>query len=153
MTQIGVRATGYSADDFDWPRQQGVNIIQAEDCWHCSLTSLMAEIHQQIGEKTPTYISFDIDGLDPSVAPGTGTPEPGGLTSIQALEIIRGCYGLNIIGGDLVEVSHPTTTLGIPHYLQLIYYLRCSVVYQAASVANKATYNRFPTLTKKALLL
>ena len=53
------------------------------------------------------YISFDIDGLDPSCAPGTGTPEIGGLTSVQALEIIRGCRGLDVIGGDLVEVSPP----------------------------------------------
>lgn len=129
MTQIGVRATGYSADDFDWPRQQGVNIIQAEDCWHCSLTPLMAEIHQQIGEKTPTYISFDIDGLDPSVAPGTGTPEPGGLTSIQALEIIRGCYGLNIIGGDLVEVSPPYDNTGNTALLaaNLLFEMLCSL--------------------------
>jgi len=129
MAQIGVRATGYNADDFDWPRQQGVNVIQAEDCWHRSLTPLIAEIRQQIGEKTPTYISFDIDGLDPSVAPGTGTPEPGGLTSIQALEIIRGCYGLNIIGGDLVEVSPPYDSTGNSALLaaNLLFEMLCSL--------------------------
>lgn len=129
MAQIGVRATGYSANDFDWPRQQGVNVIQAEDCWHQPLTPLMAEIRQQIGEKTPTYISFDIDGLDPSVAPGTGTPEPGGLTSIQALEIIRGCYGLNIIGGDLVEVSPPYDSTGNTALLaaNLLFEMLCSL--------------------------
>jgi len=129
MAQIGVRATGYNADDFDWPRQQGVNVIQAEDCWHRSLTPLIAEIRQQIGEKTPTYISFDIDGLDPSVAPGTGTPEPGGLTSIQALEIIRGCYGLNIIGGDLVEVSPPYDSTGNTALLaaNLLFEMLCSL--------------------------
>jgi len=67
----------------------------------------MKEVREQIGPNTPTYLTFDIDGLDPSVAPGTGTPEPGGLTSIQGIEIIRGCYGLNLIGCDLVEVSPP----------------------------------------------
>lgn len=129
MAQIGVRATGYNADDFNWPRQQGVNVIQAEDCWHRSLTPLIAEIRQQIGEKTPTYISFDIDDLDPSVAPGTGTPEPGGLTSIQALEIIRGCYGLNIIGGDLVEVSPPYDSTGNTALLaaNLLFEMLCSL--------------------------
>lgn len=129
MAQIGVRATGYSANDFDWSRQNGVNVIQAEDCWHRSLTPFMAEIRQQIGEKTPTYISFDIDGLDPSVAPGTGTPEPGGLTSIQALEIIRGCYGLNIIGGDLVEVSPPYDSTGNTALLaaNLLFEMLCSL--------------------------
>lgn len=129
MAQIGVRATGYSADDFDWSREQGVNVVQAESCWHKSLSPLMTEIRQQIGSEIPTYISFDIDGLDPSVAPGTGTPEPGGLTSIQALEIIRGCYGLNIIGGDLVEVSPPYDTSGNTSLLaaNLLFEMLCSL--------------------------
>ncbi|MCH7888153.1 MAG: arginase family protein, partial [Proteobacteria bacterium] len=55
----------------------------------------------------PVYISFDIDGLDPAFAPGTGTPEIAGLTTGQALEIIRGCRELDVVGGDLVEVSPP----------------------------------------------
>ena len=65
----------------------------------------MDEVRQRIGPETPTYLSFDIDGLDPSAAPGTGTPEPAGLTSAQALEIIRGLWGLNLVGADLVEVA------------------------------------------------
>ncbi|XP_075046965.1 guanidino acid hydrolase, mitochondrial [Mixophyes fleayi] len=64
----------------------------------------MAEVRLQMGIK-PVYITFDIDGIDPSFAPGTGTPEVAGLTTHQALEIIRGCKGLNIVGGDLVEVA------------------------------------------------
>jgi guanidinobutyrase len=64
----------------------------------------MAEVREQLG-RGPVYLSFDIDGLDPSVAPGTGTPEIGGLTGIQALEIIRGCRGLDLVGCDLVEVA------------------------------------------------
>lgn len=106
VAQIGLRGTGYHPDDFDWCRQQGFRVVEAQECWHKSLTRLMASLRSDIGDH-PTYISFDIDGLDPSVAPGTGTPEPGGLTVIQAFEIIRGCRGLNIVGGDLVEVSPP----------------------------------------------
>ncbi len=83
MTQIGLRATGYAADDFDWGRQQGVEVIAAEACWYRSLAPLMDTVRQRIGTSTPTYLSFDIDGLDPSVAPGTGTPEPGGLTVVH----------------------------------------------------------------------
>lgn len=106
VVQIGLRGSGYSASDFDWSRQQGFRVVQAEECWHKSLTPLMTNIKGTLA-RGPVYLSFDIDALDPSVAPGTGTPELGGLTSIQALEIIRGCYGLDIVGCDVVEVSPP----------------------------------------------
>jgi guanidinobutyrase len=65
-----------------------------------------AEIRRDIGNR-PVYISYDIDSLDPAYAPGTGTPEIGGLTTPQALELIRAMKGLNIVGCDLVEVSPP----------------------------------------------
>jgi arginase family enzyme len=90
MVQIGLRATGYAADDFDWPREQGVRVVQAEACWYKSLAPLMEEVREQLGQG-PVYLTFDIDGIDPAHAPGTGTPEIGGLTVPQALEIIRGC--------------------------------------------------------------
>lgn len=106
VAQIGLRATGYGADDFDWSRQQGFRVVQAEECWYQSLAPLMREVHAQLGDG-PVYLSFDIDGLDPAFAPGTGTPEIGGLTVPQGMEIIRGCAGLNIVGADLVEVSPP----------------------------------------------
>jgi guanidinobutyrase len=106
VVQIGVRGTGYTAADFDWPREQGFRVVQAEDCWHRSLEPLMVEVREQLGGG-PVYVSFDIDSLDPAFAPGTGTPEIGGLTTMQALEIIRGCAGLELVGCDLVEVSPP----------------------------------------------
>jgi guanidinobutyrase len=106
VVQIGLRGTGYTAGDFDWSRDQGFRVVQAEACWHRSLTPLMEEVREQMGEG-PVYISFDIDSLDPAFAPGTGTPEIGGLTTIQAVEILRGSRGLDIVGGDLVEVSPP----------------------------------------------
>ncbi|MFV0282563.1 MAG: agmatinase [Castellaniella sp.] len=106
VVQIGLRGTGYTAGDFDWCRQQGFRVVQAEECWHRSLQPLMEQVRNQLGEG-PVYLSFDIDGIDPAYAPGTGTPEIGGLTVPQALEIIRGTWGLEIIGADLVEVSPP----------------------------------------------
>ncbi|MEQ8515860.1 MAG: arginase family protein, partial [Chromatocurvus sp.] len=106
-----LRGTGYSADDFDWCRQQGFRVVTAEQCWYRSLEPLMAEVREQMGD-SPVYFTFDIDGLDPSVAPGTGTVEMGGLTSTQGLELVRGAAGLNIVGGDLVEVSPPYDTSG-----------------------------------------
>ena len=105
--QIGLRGTGYTPEDYDWGRNLGFRVVQAEECWHKSLAPLMAEVRESVGPETPVYISYDIDSLDPAFAPGTGTVEIGGLTTIQALEIIRGCRGLNIVGGDLVEVSPP----------------------------------------------
>ena len=129
MVQIGLRTTGYSADDFDWSRQQGVRVVTAEECWYRSLSPLMDEVREIIGPDVPTYLSFDIDGLDPSVAPGTGTPEPGGLMASQGVEIIRGCYGLNLIGCDLVEVSPPYDTTGNTALLaaNLVFEMLCSM--------------------------
>jgi guanidinobutyrase len=129
MVQIGLRATGYAADDFDWARTQGVRVVPAEECWYKSLAPLMAEVREMIGPEVPVYLSFDIDGLDPASAPGTGTPEPGGLTTSQGLEIIRGLWGLNLIGGDLVEVSPPYDTTGNTALLaaNLVFEMLCSL--------------------------
>ena len=129
MVQIGLRATGYSADDFDWSRQQGVRVVTAEECWYRSLAPLMEEVRESIGPDTTAYLSFDIDGLDPSVAPGTGTPEPAGLTASQGLEIIRGCFGLNLVGCDLVEVSPPYDPSGNTALLaaNLLFEVLCSL--------------------------
>lgn len=106
VCQIGLRATGYEAGDFDWSREQGWRVVQAEEIWYRSLAPLMAEVRAQMGDG-PVYVTFDIDGFDPAYAPGTGTTEPGGLTSHQGIELIRGLAGLSIVGCDLVEVSPP----------------------------------------------
>ena len=129
MVQIGLRTTGYSAADFDWSRDQGVRVVTAEECWYKSLAPLMDEVRDMIGPDVPAYLSFDIDGLDPSVAPGTGTPEPGGMMASQGVEIIRGCFGLNLVGCDLVEVSPPYDTSGNTSLLaaNLLFEMLCSM--------------------------
>ncbi|WP_333712277.1 agmatinase [Yoonia sp.] len=104
--QIGLRGSGYTADDFNEAAGWGFNQYLAPDLWHKSLTPLAAEIKAKIGDQ-PCYVSYDIDSLDPAYAPGTGTPEIGGLTTPQAMELIRGLRGLNVVGCDLVEVSPP----------------------------------------------
>lgn len=126
VVQIGLRAQGYAADDFDWCREQGFRVVQAEECWHRSLTPLMAEVRERVGGG-PVYLSYDIDSIDPAWAPGTGTPEIGGLTTIQALEILRGCRGLDLVGCDLVEVSPPYDTTGNTALLgaNLLYEMLC----------------------------
>ena len=104
--QIGLRGTGYAPADFDWPREQGFTVVTAEECWYKSMAPLMSQVRDTIGDH-PCYFTYDIDSLDPAFAPGTGTVEMGGLTTWQALEIVRGARGLNLVGGDLVEVSPP----------------------------------------------
>jgi guanidinobutyrase len=125
--QIGLRGTGYAADDFDWPRRQGFTIVPAHEVWYRSLAPLMAEVRERIGASHPVYITFDIDGIDPAFAGGTGTPEIGGLTVPQALEIVRGCRGLNVVGADLVEVAPPYDPSGNTALLaaNLLYEMLC----------------------------
>jgi len=125
-TQIGLRGSGYGPDDFGWCRDQGFRVVQAEACWHRSLTPLMEEVRARVGD-APCYLTFDIDSLDPAFAPGTGTQEVGGLTSPQALEIVRGCAGLRLIGCDLVEVSPPWDPSGATAMLgaNLVYEMLC----------------------------
>ena len=124
--QIGLRGTGYTAEDLDWARDRGFTVVQAEELWHRSATPLIEQARTALGDG-PVYLSFDIDSLDPGFAPGTGTPEIGGLTPIQALEIIRGCRGLNLVGADLVEVSPPYDPQGNTALLaaNLLYEMLC----------------------------
>jgi len=109
--QVGLRGTGYSAEDFDDPLEWGFKMILAQEIWHKPLKPLAEQIRKEIGAG-PVYISYDIDSLDPAYAPGTGTPEIGGLTTPQAMELIRGLKGLDIVGCDMVEVSPPYDTTG-----------------------------------------
>ncbi|WP_296417248.1 agmatinase [Pseudooctadecabacter sp.] len=104
--QIGLRGTGYTAEDFTEAAGWGFNQRLASSLWHKPLDTLGKEIVESIGDQ-PCYITYDIDSLDPSFAPGTGTPEIGGLTTPQAMQLIRALRGLNVVGCDLVEVSPP----------------------------------------------
>lgn len=104
--QVGLRGTGYGADDFAEAAGWGFQQFPAAELWGRDLSTLGTEIRRDIGDH-PTYLTYDIDSLDPAFAPGTGTPEIGGLTSMQALQLIRSLKGINLVGGDLVEVSPP----------------------------------------------
>jgi guanidinobutyrase len=109
--QVGLRGTGYTASDFSEAAGWGFNMITAPDIWHKSLTPLGTKVKNAIGDH-PCYFTYDIDSLDPAYAPGTGTPEIGGLTTPQAMEFIRALWGLNIVGFDMVEVSPMYDTSG-----------------------------------------
>lgn len=136
--QIGLRGTGYSADDFDWARGKGWTVVQAEACWGRSLTGMMARIRERVGDR-PVYLSYDIDSLDPAFAPGTGTVEIGGLSVWQGLEIVRGCAGMNLVGGDLVEVSPPWDTSGNTALVaaNLLYEMLCALPASATKISQR----------------
>ncbi|CUI02132.1 agmatinase [Leisingera aquaemixtae] len=124
--QIGIRGTGYAATDFSEAQSWGFQHFPAQELWNRPLHQMGAEIRRDIGNR-PVYVSYDIDSLDPAYAPGTGTPEIGGLTTPQALELIRALKGVNIVGCDMVEVSPPYDPSGNTALVaaNLLYELLC----------------------------
>ena len=125
FVQIGIRGTAYNLDDIEWGEAQGIRIIRIEELHDRGIADVMSEARAIVGEG-PTYCSYDIDFVDPTYAPGTGTPEIGGPTSYQAQQVIREMRGLNLVGADLVEVSPPfdpeggTAWLGISLMFELL---------------------------------
>ena len=112
VVQIGIRGTAYDGEDVEWARAKGVRIVMIEELMERGVEPVMAEARAIVGD-TPCYISFDIDGIDPSQAPGTGTPEIGGFSTHQAQLMVRKLMGLNAVGADLVEVSPPFDPSGL----------------------------------------
>jgi len=106
VVQIGIRGSTYSADERDWPLQQGIRIISIEEFEEMGVEAAIREARRVVGD-APTYVSFDIDALDPAFAPGTGTPEFAGLSSREVNRLLRGLRNLNLTGADVVEVSPP----------------------------------------------
>lgn len=109
--QIGIRGTRYRPDGNDFNEQQGIRVIYIEEFFRLGIEGVVREIRSIIGEQ-PAYLTFDVDGIDPVYTPGTGTPEVGGYSVFQAQQMVRGLAGLNLIGGDVVEVSPPFDSSG-----------------------------------------
>jgi len=103
--QIGIRGPVSFENDYEDARKLGARIVTNHDVFERGIPDVLKEIHQRM--KGPVYVSVDIDAADPAYAPGTGTPEVGGFTSYQMLQLIRGLRGLSFVGFDLVEVSPP----------------------------------------------
>lgn len=103
LYQIGIRDTWGSAQDGDFGASHGASVFFSDDVADRGVRAIMAEIRERIGAR-PLYVTFDIDGVDPAFAPGTGTPVPGGLSSREALMLIRALAGANLVGMDLVEI-------------------------------------------------
>ena len=103
MIQVGIRAPAWP-EMYDWTRGQGVTIVPAQEVHESTPAAVAARVREVVGEG-PAYLSFDIDCLDPAFAPGTGTPEIGGLASWQAQGVIRRLGGIDFRGMDVVEVA------------------------------------------------
>jgi guanidinopropionase len=104
--QIGIRGAQDSEESWNYSVESGMRLIFMEEFVTLGVDAVLEEIHRLV-KNNPTYVSFDIDCIDPSFAPGTGTPEVGGMSTIEAQTLVRGLRGLNLVGGDLVEVAPP----------------------------------------------
>ena len=129
MIQIGIRGTTYDNSDIDFASANGIRIVRAEELFARGIADVMAEAREIAGAGA-TYLSYDIDFVDPSVAPGTGTPEWGGPIAREAIEVLRALRGVNIVAADLVEVSPPFDAAGNTAWLgaSLMFELLCLMV-------------------------
>jgi len=116
VVQIGIRGTAYDNEDRDFADSVGIRVIPIEEFHARGPEDVMVEA-KEIAGTGETYVSYDIDFVDPAYAPGTGTPEVGGPNSYQALQVARMLNGVNIVGADMVEVSPPFDQSGATAYL------------------------------------
>ena len=124
--QIGIRGTLYHADEQDYPNEVGMRVVTIEEFHELGVEAVLAEARRVVGEGS-CYVTFDIDAIDPCYAPATSTPEIGGLTSLESQLLIRGLDGLDIVGGDVVEVAPPYDNADITSHLaaNLMFELLC----------------------------
>ena len=137
--QIGIRGTGYDGEDVEFARANGVRLFFIEEVMDKGPDAVMAEARAIVGGGR-TYVSFDIDGLDPSHAPGTGTPEIGGFSTHQAQRMLRHLSGLDLVGADLVEVSPPFDVAGLTSWagISLMFEMLCPLAEAVARRGGKS---------------
>jgi len=109
--QIGIRGGQNTWAGLNYSYDKGMRVVEMDEFTDLGVGAVIEEARRVVGD-APTYISFDVDGIDPAYAPGTGTPEIGGITTVEALRLLRGLRGLNLIGGDVVEVAPPFDPTG-----------------------------------------
>jgi guanidinopropionase len=135
--QIGIRGAQTTTEGWDFSRDSGIRVLFMHEIEEMGVGAVIEEARRTVGDG-PIYITFDVDGLDPAYAPGTGTPEVGGLTTREALRLLRGMRGLDLIGGDVVEVAPPFDPSGNTALVgaTLMYEILCLL---AESLHQKAT--------------
>ena len=125
--QVGMRGSLYDPDEHKMAAELGMKLIPAHKVREMGLKTLVKTILERVGDK-PCFLTFDIDFVDPAYAPGTGTPEVGGFTSLEALELVRNIKDLNFVGFDLVEVL-PAYDHG-----EITAYLAANIVFEYLSI-------------------
>jgi guanidinopropionase len=135
VVQIGIRGTAYDGEDVRWAKAHGVRVVMIEELMDRGVDAVMDEARAIVGDQL-CYVSFDIDGIDPSQAPGTGTPEIGGFTTHMAQRMVRRLQGLNLVGADLVEVSPPFDPSGMTAWVGV------SIMFELLCVLADATSRR-----------
>jgi agmatinase len=132
VIQIGIRGGAEYLWEFSF--ESGMTVIHAEEVDAMGIAAVIAKARDVVGTG-PTYVSFDIDSLDPAFAPGTGTPEVGGLMPREALAILRGLAGIDIVGGDIVEVApqYDANTTTAQAGAQMLFELLCLVALRKES--------------------
>jgi guanidinopropionase len=140
--QIGIRGSIYDPGEHDWARAQGMRVLYMEEFIQLGAEAVIAEARKTVGG-SPAYVTFDIDCIDPSMAPGTGTPEIGGFTTREVQQMLRLLEGLNIVGADVIEVAPPfdvggiTALAGATVVFELLCILAQSVTARAAPSPKK----------------
>lgn len=132
VVQIGIRGTAYDSEDRDFADSVGIRVVPIEEFHARGPEDVMVEAKEIAGSED-TYVSYDIDFVDPAFAPGTGTPEVGGPNSFQSLQVARLLEGVNIVGADLVEVSPPFDQAGATAFLgvSIMFEMLCNMAIAA----------------------
>ena len=138
VIQIGIRAPQNAFDAWNYSADMGMRVIYMEEFEDLGVPGVIEEARRVVGDG-PTYLTFDVDGLDAIFVPGTGTPEVGGITSREALRLLRGLSGLDFVGGDLVEVAPPYDVSDVTSFLaaHLLFDMLCLLA-QAVAIRRGA---------------
>jgi agmatinase len=134
--QIGIRGGAEYLWEFSYA--SGMTVVHAEEIPRLGIDAIIAKIRNVVGTAA-TYVSFDVDALDPAFAPGTGTPEIGGLSTREALALLRGCAGLDVVGGDVVEVApqYDAGTITAHAAAQILFEIVCLIALAPACAARR----------------
>ena len=132
--QIGIRGYQNFLDGFEFSMAHGMRVVQIDEFQELGVKAVVEEARRVVGDG-PTYVTLDVDGLDPAFTPGTGTPEIGGLTTRETISLLHGLRGLNLVGGDVVEVSPPLDQSGGTALVgaSLMYEILCLLAESVAS--------------------